>query len=445
MSIQGDKSERPPFFKLSETPVRLTTYLRGVVSDPASVIPADIYDQWVAPPKIPGGPLVITRPETVRDILRDKDARFGRNKQLRTMMRRVWGKGLAAAEGDDWAQQRRAVAPAFRPDRVAKTRRAFEQATRTAIDQWPTDQPIDADVEIGPIVAAMLAGSILPDLDPARGREISQDIPKFVEDMTRFGLLDLLPMPEKWLDWYRGTGRTKAEQRMRQLAAAIADKRASGPDELADLPALMRGHGPLADNILGFMPAGFETTARAIGWGLFLLARHPEWQERLRAEARASADGAERPLARQVAQESLRLYPPAPIMVRSAICKTEIEGQRLKPGQVAMIAVFAMHRHRRLWDQPDMFRPERFAPDSGTNLDGFLPFGSGPRLCIAAQFALTEIEVALSEIVRNRQIETFGPEPEVSLKITTHAVNGIKLLVRPMSTSPADMILKETQ
>lgn len=430
MSDREDKSDNPPFFRLPEAPIPLTTYLRGVVSDPASVIPNNIYDEWVMPPRVSGGPLVITRPETVREILLDKGEQFGRNKQLRTMMRRVWGKGLAAAEDEDWAQQRRAAAPAFRPDRVAKTRAAFEQTVRDVAHHWSNGEIINTDSEVGPIVAGMLASSILPDLDAAMGREISEDIPIFVEDVTRFGLLDLVPIPETWLDRYRGVGRTTAEQRMRQLAQNIADKRAHGPDAVADLPALMRGHGPLADNILGFMPAGFETTARAIGWGLYLLARYPEWQDRLRAEARASSEGAERPLARQVAQETLRLYPPAPIMVRAAMCKTEVEGHRMRPGQVAMIAVFAMHRHRSLWDEPDMFKPERFALGSKTNLDGFLPFGSGPRLCIAAQFALTEIEVALSEIVRNRQIEPAGPEPEVSLKITTNAVNGIQLITR---------------
>ena len=430
MSDREDKSDNPPFFRLPEAPIPLTTYLRGVVSDPASVIPDHIYDDWVVPPRISGGPLVITRPETVREILLDKGERFGRNKQLRTLMRRVWGKGLAAAEDEDWARQRRAAAPAFRPGRVTKTRTVFERTVRDAVNQWPFEETIDTEKEIGPIVAGMLAGSILPDLDPSTGREIAADIPKFVEDVSRFGLLDVMPMPEKWLDWMRGVGRTAAEQRLRQLAQNIANKRANGPDDIADLPALMRGHGPLADNILGFMPAGFETTARAIGWGLYLLARYPEWQDRLRAAARASADGAERTLARQVAQETLRLYPPGPIMVRSALCETELEGHAMRPGQVAMIAVFAMHRHRSLWDQPDMFRPERFASGSGTNLDGYLPFGSGPRLCIAAQFALTEIEVALSEIVRNRQIGPTGPDPEVSMKTTTHAVNGIKLITR---------------
>ena len=388
MTDRTESADAPPFLTLPSAPVPLKKYFRAMVSDPASVIPDSVYDDWVVGSRVPRAPLVITRPETVRKILLDKGETFGRNNQLRTLMRRAWGKGLAAAEDEDWAKHRRAASTLFRPENVSATRTAFVRVAREAAEQWPDDKPLDIGSETGPIIAGMLASSVLTDLNPEDGRQIAADIPEFVADISKFGLLDALPLPGRLLDWWRGVGKSDAEQRLRSIAADMAEKRAHGPDAVQDMPALMRGSGPLQDNILGFMPAGFETSARAVAWGLYLLARYPDWQERLRKEALACADNQQRPLARQVAQEALRLYPPAPLIVRSAVRPTEVEGHKLATGQVAMIAVFAMHRHRKLWDAPDAFRPERFEKGSDAKMSAFLPFCAGPRLCISAQLEI---------------------------------------------------------
>jgi cytochrome P450 len=117
------------------------------------------------------------------------------------------------------------------------------------------------------------------------------------------------------------------------------------------------------------------------------------------------------------------------MLVRAAMVPTTLRGHRLRTGQVAIIPVFAIHRHRQLWDRPDVFDPNRFAPGASYDRGAFLPFGAGPRLCIAASFALTEIAVVVAELVKLFRFTPVGDAPVVSLKATTRSVNGLNVMV----------------
>ncbi len=393
-------------------------------SDMASLIPERIYHEWALKFAVPMSPVIIVHPDDVRHVLLEKSDDFGRNRLLDLLMRRAWGKGLAAAEGDDWVRQRRSAASVFRPQAVESYTPVMAEIVQREASRWDVGAPVLLDGAIGRIVAEVVVSTLLTGLDDVDFDQLAIDTPHFVRMVATFGMADFLPLPERLLDWLRGMGRSPQEARLRALVARLAEKRAHGPDAVQDLPAVMRGNGPVADNILGTLPAGFETTARAAAWAIWLLARYPLWQDRLREEALAAGEGADLPIARMVAQETMRLYPPAPIIVRTAKRPTELRGHKMRKGQVAVIAVYAMHRHRQLWEQPDAFEPERFAAGSTYDRGAYIPFGVGPRMCIAAQFALTEISVIISELVKLYRFSPSGEEPDVSLIISTHAKNG---------------------
>jgi len=308
-------------------------------------------------------------------------------------------------------------------------------AARRIAARWEREQPIELGRELGRIVTEVVIESLLSGLDHPDYDQIAGDIPKVVREVTTFGLLDAAPLPDGIINRLRGLGRSSEEGRLRDIAARLAVVRASPPDAEQDLPALLRGVGPIADNAFGFMLAGFETTALGAAWAIYLLALYPEWQEAVRSEARAApeAPGAagDLPLARQVAQEALRLYPPAPLLVRSAMRRTTIQGYKLWPAQAVLIPVYAIHRHRRLWDRPDEFDPERFGSSARYERAAYLPFGAGPRLCIAANFALAEITVILAELVRLFRLSPVGPAPEVSLQVSTHSRTGLWVCAEP--------------
>jgi cytochrome P450 len=196
----------------------------------------------------------------------------------------------------------------------------------------------------------------------------------------------------------------------------------------------------LIDNLATFLAAGHETTAKALTWTLYLLARAPEWQERVRTEvenvAGSSSIDAQHldrlPITRSVLKESMRLYPPAPVMTRRAAQDLTLGGIPLAMDTLIMIPIFAVHRHRKLWDDPDRFDPTRFDPEREAKYPRtqFMPFGFGPRTCIGATFAMMEATAILATLVRAARLEWDGKHaPEPISRVTLRPRGGMPLVV----------------
>ncbi len=420
-----DNAKPPPFYRSPLNAPSFLKSLKSILSDPAAVIPAAIFEEWAVKLPGPGFPLVVAHPEDVRNVLVDKDGAFGRDRQLRKLMRRAWGEGLAAAEGEAWARQRRAASPAFRPSSVEAAKPLMADVIRSVSQDWRRDQPVELAGQMGRMVTEIVTKSILSELGAINYDEVARDIPKVVSEVTTFGLLDVAPLPDRLVNRLRGIGRSEEEVRLRAVAARLSCARPGASDETKHLPALLRYSGPVQDNIFGFMLAGFETTALGAAWAIYLLALYPEWQEAVRLEDRDREGSDALSISRQVAMEALRLYPSAPLLVRKTARRTSIQGHRLLPGQAILIPVYAIHRHRQLWDRPDEFDPSRFGPSGNYNRAAYLPFGAGPRLCIAAEFALTEITTIVAELLRAFRFSPSSPEPIVSLRVSTHSLSGI--------------------
>jgi len=166
----------------------------------------------------------------------------------------------------------------------------------------------------------------------------------------------------------------------------------------------------LRDSLLTFMMVGHETTAKALTWMLYLLSHSEHWTERLRNEIETVA-GAEPigpqhidrlQLTQQVVKEALRLYPPVPSITRHAAADLELGGQEILAGTLINIPIFALHRHRSIWRDPDCFDPTRFAPEAEAKIarTQFMPFGAGPRTCVGASFAMIEATAVLATLIR---------------------------------------------
>ena len=422
----------PPFYRSPRSLPSIAALLRRGVADPASTIPESVYDTR-ALKLSPVGPIVVTRPEAVRTVLLDKSETFGRNRQLRLLMRRAWGDGLAGVEGSASERQRRAASPAFRPQAVCAVLPEMEAAAERSSEKWQSGDAIDLVAAMERIVTDVIASTLMTGLKDLDLDRVAKDMGPFAREVTRFGALDVLPLPDAAINRLRRLGRTKEEARLRQVALRLSQLGAN--EDGKHLPTLLRAAGPIEQNMLGFMIAGLGTTALGAAWAVYLLARYPEWQKRIREEelAPGGSAAAEPSVARQVAQEALRLYPPAPILARAVIKRTTLEGFRLWPGQTVIIPIYAIHRHRLLWDQPASFDPERFDNSGTYDRAAFMPFGAGPRLCIAASFALTEMATILSTLVRRFRFKPIGEKPVVSLSIGTHSLNGLHAVVERLS------------
>ena len=200
--------------------------------------------------------------------------------------------------------------------------------------------------------------------------------------------------------------------------------------------------GNVVDNIVAFLMAGYDTTAFSLTWTLYLLSQSPEWEERAFAEIErvvgagpVTAEHVEQlPVMKQILNESLRLFPTAPVIVRDIVEDLEAEGQTIPAGTIGVIPIYAIHRHRDYWDEPDRFDPGRFAPDRQAKPSRFqfMPFGAGPRICIGAAFAMLEATIMLANFVRAARFELApGFVPEPSGKMFLLSENGMPMRVYP--------------
>jgi cytochrome P450 len=175
-------------------------------------------------------------------------------------------------------------------------------------------------------------------------------------------------------------------------------------------------------------------------WALYILAMRRDWQARVAVEAQACKGEYKLdrlPITRRVVQEVLRLYPPAPMLVRSANHDLNIGGFDVRRGQPVAVSIYAMHRHHLHWDRPDEFHPDRFGQDQAWPI-GYLPFGIGPRVCIAAQFAMAEICVVVARLLAEFSLSPGSIEPVVNLQITTRSSTGLNVFAEATGVGSID-------
>jgi cytochrome P450 len=201
----------------------------------------------------------------------------------------------------------------------------------------------------------------------------------------------------------------------------------------------------LRDNIITFIGAGHETTSLALTWTLYLLAHAPEWQERLAAEARdvcgvgdVEAEHLPRLVQHEwVIKEAMRLYPPAPAMARTAAQDIELTNLSVQKGDQIILAIYPMHRHESLWDEPNRFDPERFSPERSKHHHRYqyIPFSGGPRICIGMRFAMMEAVTILAHLVRSAQVSQLpGFVPYPKTRITLRPDGGMRLKSESLRT-----------
>jgi cytochrome P450 len=255
----------------------------------------------------------------------------------------------------------------------------------------------------------------------------------------------------KWLPQPGRRSQASAVRILREsVLAMLRERRAAGETRDDLLHRLMAARDPesgqsmndeqLVDNLLTFYLAGHETTAKALTWTLYLLSRSPQWTSALEEEIERVTGG--RPVAaehvdrlalvQQVIKESMRVYPPVPLMSRQAVVETTLAGHRVKVGTSLVMPIYAIHRHRKRWEDPDAFDPERFAAGREAKIPRYqyMPFGAGPRICIGNAFAMIEATAMLATMLQHaRYAPVEGYEPEPIARVTLLPRGGMPLKV----------------
>jgi unspecific monooxygenase len=385
--------------------------------------------------------IILSRPVGIHHILVENPDNYRRTPATIRMLRPLLGNGLLLSEGEDWKQQRHTVAPAFAPRTMPLLARHVARAADAAVANLA--DPIEGRVDL---LAAMqslaleIAGTSMFSLAMQRYRPEMRDlIIRYTAGLGRPSLLDFLlplaiPSPRDLLrrrvrrQWVALISRIIAERKDRASPAPprdLFDLLATARDPESGTPFTAEG---LVDQVATLITAGHETTGVALFWSLWLVAAAPAVQERIASESRALDLGQDHAAeavpklvyARAVVQEAMRLYPPAYTLVRQARHADDAGGVPLPAGAIVFIAPWVLHRHRRLWVQPEVFDPARFLPGAAApDRFAYLPFGVGPRVCIGAQFALTEATLVLAKMVQSFQIERADDEPVLPVGIVT--------------------------
>lgn len=445
----------PPTVTPLDKPVPIRKALLRFVRNPLANLPRQVYEE----PLLlfsPGGRsrlAYVTDPALVERVLLREAEKFHKSPLEKRVFRASLGDGILTSQGESWRWQRRTAAPLFRPADLLGFLPQMTAAADAVLTRWRkspagTVQPVDQDMTAATfevIANTMFVGAAL-----AEGKVIQEAASANLDKVTWEIAAALLRLPE-WM-WHPGKRiRASSSAAMRRAVSSILERRRATGMEGDDLMArLARATDPetgkpmseeqLIDNLLTFLGAGHETTAKALTWTLYLLSRSPEWQTRLREEARrVLGDGAvtkdslpQLKLTEQVFKESMRLYPPAPLMNRIAVEATEFMGQRIEPGTMVMIPIYAIHRHRKLWEDPDRFDPTRFAPEREARYarTQFMPFGFGPRICIGNSFAMMEGVSMLATLVRGASFAWDGKHlPEPQSRVTLRPAGGMPLIV----------------
>jgi unspecific monooxygenase len=381
---------------------------------------------------------ILNTPDAIRHVLVDNYENYSRTPAGFRVLRPMLGDGLLIAEGRAWKHQRRTLAPAFTPRAVSTLIPHMVAVTDETIVNLRRvgSGPVDLR-ETMQRMTLEIAGRTMFSFGMERhGATLRDFVMEYADRLARPHFLDLV-LPRDW-PAPRDFARARFRKRWTQfIGMLMAERRAAGKQEGAparDLFDLMNAardpetgeafsEAQLGDQVATMILAGHETTATALFWALYLLALDPVAQEQLAAEARQVSGNGEADLdrlkfTRAVVDETMRLYPPAFLIARAAIGPDVVANIPIKKNDVILIAPWLLHRHEKLWRDPNAFVPERFlapAPDRFA----YLPFGVGARVCIGAHFALVEATLALARLIAAFRVTLLEKDPVMPLGVVT--------------------------
>ncbi len=387
-------------------------------------------------------------PEHIEHVLVSRHRHYIKDKLQRKLMGgRLLGNGLLTSEGDFWLRQRRLMQPAFHRQRLATYGRVMVEHSQRQLASWRDGEVRDVYADMMRLTLG-IAVKCLFDLDMEE--EAESVGPALARVMEHFAKVHALLMPE-WLPTPENLGYKAAVNQLDALVSGLVQRRRETGVDAGDLLSLLlqvqdedgsrMSDQQIRDEVLTLVLAGHETTAITLAFCWHLLARHPEVEAALHREL-DSVLGGRAPtvedlpaltFTEHVVKECLRLYPPAWSLSREALEDDEVGGWRIPAGMMVLVNPWTVHRDARFYEEPEAFRPQRWADGLEQRLPRFawFPFGGGPRLCIGVGFALMEARLVLASLAQRFRFER-APDDEVELlpSITLRPKHGVKVRLR---------------
>ena len=397
-------------------------------------------------------PTLVTRdPGLVQHVLQKNSRNYAKSAITLDFARYV-GQGLLTNEGPDWLRQRRLIQPGFHRQRVAGLTGLMHAIVAETLAPLAQQAPVSGATVSVPAHALMTQLTFRIILRSVFSINLPEaELTHIADLITKLQAFYVRTIRQPYLQpWFWLSGRTRHHDQLaaelravlggyiaerQRVAPPAADSGAAGPDDLLQmlLDARYEDTGaPMAlarliDETLILLVAGHETSANALTWLLYLLARHPAEAARIQAEMAGVLAGRtltftdlpQLNTALYAVQEAMRLYPPAWILDRVALADDEYQGLPIPKGTLFSLYLYGLHHDPKSWEAPAEFRPGRFAPGQGRpgqHPFAYAPFGGGPRLCIGMQFALTEMQLVVLELLRQFNVEEVAGQPPMQLQ-----------------------------
>ena len=409
--------------------------------------PARAYEDLVVHRRLFGkNCYLVNDPVAVRHILSEDGAVYERPISVRRIIFPFARGGLVVAEGNERLRHRRTLAPAFTPHQVERLLPRFVEASTAMLGLLGSGGRANLAAILGRVTldAAGRALFSVPLVD--RAERMAQLLHDYFGRAARGTLWDALAqflLANEIGSWQFGSARgALGRQWAAEVEAIINERRAALPsgEAAADVLGLLlaardpESGAPLPDaevriQVSSMLAAGFDTTARALFWTVYLLSRDRDEQARVRAEIDRFPPGAVKSLADldkwpslgRVLLEALRLYPTISVFGRLLRTPDAAPGIEMEAGSLVMISPWVMHRHRRFWDAPNSFVPERFEGPARRHFahGAYIPFGGGRRACLGGTFALTEATIILAHLLDRFEITLDDDRPVMPVAIVT--------------------------
>jgi cytochrome P450 len=393
--------------------------------------------------------LFVNHPDLVEQVLVVQNRKFIKHFRLRSL-KRTLGNGLLTSEGEFWRSQRKLAQPAFHRDRISAYARVMVDFTERMLQAWEDGQVRDIQDDMMRLTLEIVAKTLFDAQIGSDSAEASAAMKTLMKAFpARTGSLIHVP------DWIPTPLNLRVERAARRLdrliLSIIAERRRSGEDRGDLLSLLLHAQDEesgrrmsdhqLRDEVMTLFMAGHETTANTLAWVWYLLANHPESEAKLRAELDQVlgdrppmiADFPRLRYAGMVVTEALRVYPTVWMLGREAIEPVELGGYRVPVGTTVFMSQWVIHRDGRWFEEPEVFRPERWANGLQEKIPhyAYFPFGGGPRICMGNNFALMEATLLLATIARRFRLK-LSPDAVVTPlpTITLRPACGVKVVVQ---------------
>ena len=461
----------PPAPQPPPTRLGIFRLLATLKRNPLECWSEEFFQQPIAHVKLPFmQAFLVHDPAAIKQVLVDNASNYRKDPIQRRILASGLADGLLSVEGARWEAQRRTLAPLFARRPVASFTEAMCCAADDLSKKWrksPPGHTIDVAAEMTLLTLDVLARTIFSDGIGGDYDEFRSAMRAYFDAIGRIDAFDLLRVPSfvprpgrkslrQTMIYFENVVDGVIDVRRRRLNASSSVPRdllsllLQALDQSTNLPMSLT---EVRSNILTFLSAGHETTANTLAWSLYLLSQSPLWFARVRQEADRELPGEVSGLlerlvtTRAIVEEALRLYPPIAALSRTSVQADVLCGHRIKPRALIVIAPYVLHRHRRLWNHPDIFDPSRFLePEKGTiPRFAYLPFGAGPRTCIGSSFALQEATIVLATLVHRFDMRLL-PEAKVwpVQKITLRPAQGLPMRITPREAAkPCDQTLTD--